>query len=562
MGIFNKIRALQYNYNHHKNKWLSALSVAFILILPSFIWIVLDKGIWRGDPVGYALGSVSLYQKMITDQALWLRHLFGGYKGPFILWIGQFFVALGSFVGYIDFSLLLVPLIASFVSIVLLFKSFEFLFKSKSIAVCGCLVVASSPLFNGLSTGFWIEPIQVAITSWFIYAVARPNNWNFYTALSQFIVALSLAMLIKVSSPLYIIAPVAVFWYRVFKGNPSMKISRRSFLFLTLSFLFFLPTSIFYLHNLPAILAFAHFASTSSLFGSGASKLDLWMQNISNGIFLERAYFLMLILLIVGIIRTITKKTYRHIGFIFFVSLFQIGLFFIAWIKSSNVDPRYFLPALPYFASLICWGLAVINNKIVTLLSIAVLLVQFITVIGFAYGLVQINPSYGMIRPLIRETERGMKIMNDLMPLAKRDSAIVFDLNPELGVAEFQYELAKQNLKGNWNRSSVDISSFFNYTRQEIDTDKISIDSVWEKLLAYHPDLYITWTSRLSSELAKIEIEKIDTYNAVTVNARWALAAKMKNSEFYKVVVFSSYPELLIYKRCDIPVPGLLKDTP
>ncbi len=555
-----RIKGFVYEYYSAKSKSLLAFAFALLLILPSFIWIVLDRGIWRGDPVGYALGSVSLYQKMITDQSLWFRYLFGGYKGPFILWIGQFFVVLGKLIGSLNFALLLIPLAASFISLVLLFKSFESLFKSKLIAVCGCLAVASSPLFNGLSTGFWVEPIQVAITSWFIYAMVRTTKWNFYSALSQFIIALSLAMLIKVSSPLYIIGPIVAFWFRIFKGNPSMKISGESFLFLAISLLFFLPTAVFYLHNLKEILAFAHFAATSPLFGSEAAKLDLWMGNICNGIFLKNAYCLALLLHLFGIIKTLKIKSYRNFSLIFVVAFFQIGLFFCAWLRSSNIDPRYFLPALPYFAILICWGLAAINNTIVNILSIAVFLIQFITVSGFSFGVFQINPSYGMIRPLIREPERGMNIMHDLMPLAKQDSAIVFDLNPELGVAEFQYELAKQNLTGNWDKSNVDISSFFNYTHQEIDTGKISVELVWKNLLAYNPDFYITWNSRLSPQLAEKEIKRIDVYNAVTVKARWALAEKMKNCALYECATLPSYPELLIYKRCDIQLPGLLKD--
>lgn len=212
-------------------EYINAFSVAILLILPNFIWIVLDKSVWRGDPVGYALGSADLYQKLIQNPYVWVRYLFGGYKGPFILWIGQFFVGIGNFIGSVNFSLLLIPLIATLITFIFLFKSFELKFKSKAIALCGCLSIAASPLLNSVSTGFWVEPMQLAITSWFIYAMIRASNWSFYFSLSQFIIAGSLAILIKLSSPLYIIGPAIAFWITVFRDSPSMKMNRKDFFF-------------------------------------------------------------------------------------------------------------------------------------------------------------------------------------------------------------------------------------------------------------------------------------------------------------------------------------------
>ncbi len=549
----------QHTHELIRGKYISGFTVALMLVLPAFAWIALDRGMWRGDPVGYALNSVWLYLNLITNLPLWKLNLFHGYKAPLIFWIGQFFVPFGNFIGSINLSLLLVPLIATYITLVLSFRSFELLFKDKVIAFCGCLTVAASPLFSGLSTQFWIEPLQVAITSWFIYAMIKASTWNFYFALSQFIIALSLAMLIKVSSPLYIIGPAIAFWVTVFRGRASMNLNRKNFLFLLASLLFFFPAAVFYFYNLRAMLDFSHFAATSPLFGSDASKFDLWVQNMTNGIFRQLAFRLTILLLLLGIIKTIWLRAYGNFRGIFIIALFQIAVFLVAWLTSSNVDPRYFLPALPYFAIVVCWGLAAVNNRILTAISAGIFLIQFALVNGFAFGWIQLTPSYGTIRPLIREPDRGMCIMHDIMPLATRDSSIIFDLNPELGVAEFQYELAKQNLTGNWLSCCIDISAFFNYNRQQIDTGKINVETVWENVLAYYPDFYVTWNSRLSSAWAETEMRKIDKYNAATVPARWTIADKMKKCDLYEAIPFTSYPELLVYKRCDIALENLLK---
>ncbi len=535
-------------------EYINAFSVAILLILPNFIWIVLDKSVWRGDPVGYALGSADLYQKLIQNPYVWVRYLFGGYKGPFILWIGQFFVGIGNFIGSVNFSLLLIPLIATLITFIFLFKSFELKFKSKAIALCGCLSIAASPLLNSVSTGFWVEPMQLAITSWFIYAMIRASNWSFYFSLSQFIIAGSLAILIKLSSPLYIIGPAIAFWITVFRGSPSMKMNRKDFFFLLVSLLFFLPTAIFYFNNLAPILGFAHFAATSPLFGTKLSKLDLWIEYISNGVFLYTTFRLVILLLLLGLIKTIKQKAFGNFAAVFVVALFQITIFFLAWLTSPNGDYRYFLSAVPYFAILICWSLTIINNRILTIISLTLFILQFTFVNGFTFRLTHLDPSYVNIRPLIKERDREMKLINDLMPLATRDSSIIFDLDPGFGLASFQYELAKRDIKGNWSRCCVDVSAFLNIERQEIDTGKINNEIAWKNVLAYSPDFYITWNSRLSSALAQIEMRKIDTYTAATVPARWKIADKMKNCNLYEVVAFSDYPELLVYKRCDIPV--------
>jgi len=532
-------------------KYLTGSTAAFLLVLPNLAWIILDKGLWRGDPAGYALNSVSLYMNMISNPSLWKWNLLHGYKAPLLVWLGQFLVPLGDFIGSINFALLLIPLIATYAALIFLFRSLQIVFKSKSIALFGCVAAASSPLLHGLSTQFWIEPLQMAVTSWFIYAMVKAGSWNFYSALAQFIIALSLAMLTKVSSPLYIIVPAVVFWMNVLRSPLSSSMNWKNLVFLTVSLLFLFPTALFYFNNYEAMLDFARYAATSPLFGSDKPQMELLMFVISEGIFLPAVFYSAALLVMFGIVRTIQLRAYDNFGGVFLVALFQSAIFTVAWLQSSNADPRYFLPALPYFIILVCWAMAAINNRVFIALTGGTFLVQFFYMNGFAFGFIQHTPAYGMIRPVATEPDEGMTILHGILPLATRDSSLIFDLNPEVGVAEFQYELAKQDLTGNWMSSNVDISVFFNYDRQKIDTTKIHADTVWKQVLAYGPDFYITWNSRLSREAAAAEMKRIDKYNAVTVPVRWAIAEKLKNCEWYEIISFPIHPELLVFKRCE-----------
>ncbi len=528
-------------------------AIPAILVLPAFFWIVLDRGLWRGDPVGYALHSISLYHNLATHFPSWKWNLFNGYKGPLIYWIGQFLVPLGNWIGSVNFSLLLIPFISFFITLILSFRSFELLFRNQAIAFCGCLAVASSPLLNGLSTQFWIEPMQTAMTSWFIYAMINARNRNLYFAIAQFILAFSLSMLIKVSTPLYIIAPAIVFWITLFKSSPSLKIDVKNLIFLAISLLAFFAAIAYYYLNFQALRDFARFASTSPLFASNESKYSLWLHIMHDGVAHAIAFGFSCLLLVAGVVKTIKKRSSGNIGMVLLAAMTQMAIFFIAWMTTANVDPRYFIPIVPYFALLVCWGLAAFNHRLLTTAFILIFMVQFAFVNGFAFGLIHSMPPYGAIRPLIRQPEREQQLINDMMPWASRDSSIIFDLNPELGVAEFQYELARRNLWGNWQNCCVDIGVFFNIYLQSIDTANIKIATVWENALAYNPDYYITWNSRLSPEQAEEEMTSIDRYNAVTVPLRWKIAGKMKNSMFYETVHIPEYPDLLVFKRCGTP---------
>jgi hypothetical protein len=162
-----------------------------------------------------------------------------------------------------------------------------------------------------------------------------------------------------------------------------------------------------------------------------------------------------------------------------------------------------------------------------------------------------------MVRSINRTTSPNAEILRDLISLASKDASIIFDTDPELNCLELQYELAEKKPLSNWDRSTLDLSAFFGLQRQQIDTSLLRVDSVWEQLLKYAPDYYITWASRADHEKLDAEVKRIDKYSAATVPIRWAVADRVINSGLFIKVPFDKHPELLVFKRIESIESGL-----
>jgi len=525
--------------------------VAVALVLPNVIYALMDKGIWTGDPLGYSMYSIGLYKSLLTDQYLWLSRMFGGYKAPLLLWAGQVSVALGHWTGMMRPALLAIPVTSFMLAIYLTYRGTELFFGSRAIALCGALIVASSPLVNGLANGFWVEPLQVALVAWFIYALARADNWPFIDAVAYLTIATSVAMLAKVSSPLYlIVAGTALTVSIARKPLPSGLTGREVALLLTAA-CFLLPTAVFYIYNWTRLADFARFAATDPMFGDETPRLDLWRENVSTGLFLPFGHTCASIVMLAGAFVLVKRRSWGELRIVAIVSLIQIAFFFFAWMRSVNFDPRYFASALPYFSLLVCWSLHLIGSRAFRGLIVCVFALQFAVTVAFTFGLTETVPPYGMVRSINWSAHPNEGLLHDLIPLATRDSALLFDTNPELSCLEFQYELAVRDPLGDWEHSSRDVSAFFGIQWQQMDTSLLRVDSVWEQLLNHSPDYYITWASRADRETLDAEVRRIDRYNAATAPVRWAVADRVINSGLFVRVPFDRHPELLVLKRIE-----------
>ena len=159
--------------------WTYLLPVA--VISPSLIWIVLDKSVWTWDPALYGKNSVELFFDLIYAPTDWISHMLDVLRGaaPGVSWFGQFFVPLGYLLGSIDVGLLLSIWVTQAFTLILMYRSvWELSGNNQLVTITGCVLIASAPLFVGMSHQYFAEPLQVLGVAWFVMIMSFAPRWN------------------------------------------------------------------------------------------------------------------------------------------------------------------------------------------------------------------------------------------------------------------------------------------------------------------------------------------------------------------------------------------------
>lgn len=184
--------------------------VAAVLVLPSVIWVAVDRSIWAWDPSWYGEVSVDLWATLRTDPGAWpsaMMHAFGQ-KPPAVAWLGQLFVPLGEVFGRDQIALLLSTVLCQAAVVALVYAA-ALRLAGVATAIVAALLVAASPIFVFVSHLYLVEPIQTVAVAWLVLILARAAERRPALTLAQLPGALALAMLAKVSSPVYVAAPAA-----------------------------------------------------------------------------------------------------------------------------------------------------------------------------------------------------------------------------------------------------------------------------------------------------------------------------------------------------------------
>ena len=130
-------------------------------------------------------------------------------KAPGVAWLGQFFLPLGPLLG--DQRALLASVVACQVtSLAMIFASASRLGTGRDAAVTGALVLASSPLFVWSTHEYLAEALQVVTVAWSLRSLALAGRSHNPIAIAAQLPGLAaVAMLSKISSPLYVALPIA-----------------------------------------------------------------------------------------------------------------------------------------------------------------------------------------------------------------------------------------------------------------------------------------------------------------------------------------------------------------
>src|SRR4030095_5375626 len=108
------------------------------------------------------------------------------------------------------------------VTLILMYRSvWELSGNNQLVTITGCVLIASAPLFVGMSHQYFSEPLQLLGVAWFLMIMSFAPQWNRAVILTQLMIATPVAMLAKASSPLYCLGPGLVALWYVFKPGQS-----------------------------------------------------------------------------------------------------------------------------------------------------------------------------------------------------------------------------------------------------------------------------------------------------------------------------------------------------
>jgi hypothetical protein len=379
--------------------------ICALILLPSLYWIARDKAVWLWDQAWYGEVSVDLWYQLIHHPVLWLgamREAFG-IKAPGIAWVGEFFVPLGQAFGSIEFGLLLSVLAAQFATLVLMYRiGRELGSGSRSSALFAVLFVAAAPLFAAMSHQYLVESLQtLAVTYIFWIAVAAPGLSRL-RVLAHLLLASSLALLAKSTSPLYCIFPglVAGFWVvRAKCWVKDRSEGLRSLGILTIGIVTAAAATAWYSRNLTTVAEFMRNASSgaTSLYyghvGTLGAKLMFWLRALRAGFFVPFAPIAIGLLALAGLVLAWKRGVamgLRRSHFVVAAALAEVLLVLAVFSFQVSEESRYLLPMVPALAICLVWVLS-LGGATMLRAAACLMAVQLIVIHSQALGLTNIN---------------------------------------------------------------------------------------------------------------------------------------------------------------------------
>lgn len=387
--------------------------IIFLLISPNIIWIVLDQQVWPWDQAWYGEVSVQLFYDLIHSPLNWCSAMISafGTKAPGIAWLGQFFVPVGQLIGSINVGLLLSIVVTQFITILLIYHIIFELTHNHIISIICCLFMSSAPLAVGLTHQYFTEPIQTLSITWIILIMVFAPSWKTDKIILNLLSSVSLAMISKITSPLYVVIPILVIFYHIYNSfeNKNTNIEARLNIFKIqplhiVAFILIISSFLWYINNIKSILSFAVLASSSEaslLYGYKSdflTKIQFWVSASQKSFFTPISLVFIAALTIYIFIRklTVLKKVSNSLkqSYLFsycVVSAISICLVLIVFSFQVNQETRYLMPILPHFAIILSWLLTQVNQKPIMYFMMLVFTLQLLVVHGQALGITQVN---------------------------------------------------------------------------------------------------------------------------------------------------------------------------
>jgi len=401
-------KALQANILRTGRKtWLAWLILA-IAMLPSLAWVLMDRTVWPWDQAWYGFNSVSLFYSLRFSPSQWISDLISACiaQPPAITWIGQFFVPMIHLTGSMDSALLLSIILTNLLTLIIIHETVLQLSQgSKAIALTSALLIASGPLFIALSHQYFAESFQLLIVSWIILIMSRAPTTTPLRLLCHLVLAGSIGMAAKASTPLYCLLPgvtaIAIGVHRRYQpalGSRTMGGPER---LLLLGSLLTLPPLVinWYLRNWASLQDHIRVSSTAEFWGSKDSffnKFPTWAEAFSDHFFLRLPLLFAIVMIIVSFVyawRGWLQNRPIQAGLLDLaavISILQIMAALSAFSLVPNEERRYLLPLAPYVAILAAWCLKKLP-RIWTLTAVVVFTVQLLFLNAEALAIVPLQ---------------------------------------------------------------------------------------------------------------------------------------------------------------------------
>ena len=354
---------------------LKPFVLSVLLLLPSIYWMWIDRSVWSWDSAWYGEVSVELWHTLTGQPGEWIPTMLSafGSKAPGIAWFGQFLVPAGQLLGSIEQGLMILIIAAQVGTLTLVFRIGEsFSPKSRIALALPLVVVAGMPLFIGMSQNYLTEALQLfAITYVYLVAVRAPI-WPGLRTIGHLLIALSLAMAFKVTSPLYCAFPAALAVYfaakRLSIEEPKREQGRGDIAVVAAGLVLFGATTAWYVNNLDRLMSFIQLASLSDValdYGSQGSifeKLQYWVVAARENLLPVPVLVILSLAAIAGSITRLRRygrdKVVKEVDFVAIAALLQVFGFLLVSSLQVNEASRLLLPLAISVAVATMWTIA------------------------------------------------------------------------------------------------------------------------------------------------------------------------------------------------------------
>jgi hypothetical protein len=539
---------------------LLPVGLGLVLVAPAFAWAAIDKSVWPWDPSWYGEVSVDLWSVLRLGNASWLGAMQAafGAKPPAIAWLGQFFVPLGTVVGYSTALLASVVLCEAGVVASVYVAVRRLTRGSRLPSLAAAIVAAAAPLFVSMGHEYFVEPLQALSVAWMVVVMVSAADARVASTAAQLCGAVSLGLLAKLSTPLYMAAPACVTvglaaivarrspkretrWFR------DVRVLAHTIVAIVLT----AGAAGWYAKNARAAYDHADLANSGTLYGKPGHfvpKFGDWLGRLRDMVFLPHlAWVLALVgagLAVAALKRPgmpgrITRLGIACVG----ASLASIVLVLAVLARSPNEEVRYLLPLLPLIAVSLGYVLHVARSPALTLAVAAVALTQLVVLDAQSFGSLQSSTfSYSYLRP------------------AQRDDTLLVALRRVVDESCTPAANQKINIVGvdlpwlNSNTLSLLADERFALRGRQCQYTALGYAEVdpgkaWERVLSFQPPYYVgvdygNRANQIDATIGEV-VSAGDPFNVVNV----AVLGRVRRSTGFRVVPGSRAAGLVVFER-------------